>query len=221
MELPDADAEGPAKALAAAASGFVDGNGGQLAEPLVPQNLSMVAWAAARMAPSLKKASKPLVKACTKEAKRRARELSPRDLVDLVWAVAETGLDKPKLLTRFGKTAAGMIDKFNSQELLKLLGLFARAGHDAEELHVAMGTRRDLQYDFPVAIKGGLTVKLEHQPAGRHSVGTGSFSSPLLLLLLLFSLFWSCSFWSSLLSFLLPFMVAARIKLCRRLHPPS
>jgi hypothetical protein len=85
MELGEEEAAAPAKALADAALGYVDsksdrtgdskGDGNGENEPLVPQNLSMVAWAAARLAPSLQAASKyvPLLSLATNPPCQPAR----------------------------------------------------------------------------------------------------------------------------------------------------
>ena len=84
---------------------------------------------------------------------------STRDLSDLAWALgslrpqAEAAAPEAlaKLLPALGSAAAARFHAFNSQELLKTLTAFQRAGGKHERLEAMAGEERALEFDFPPA----------------------------------------------------------------------
>eukprot|EP00927_Polykrikos_kofoidii_P055132 TRINITY_DN49431_c0_g1_i1.p1 TRINITY_DN49431_c0_g1~~TRINITY_DN49431_c0_g1_i1.p1 ORF type:complete len:988 (+),score=167.95 TRINITY_DN49431_c0_g1_i1:50-3013(+) len=111
-----------------------------------PRHLSMILWAFAKV--GVRCPATTL--AITAAASRRVAELGPRDLADIVWAVSFLGLPAAEgFVDAAGRSAKDRSGDFNSQEMLKFLGAFRRAGGD-EVVQRALATeQRQLEYDFP------------------------------------------------------------------------
>lgn len=102
----------------------------------------------------------------------QVRMPSTRDLSDLAWALgslrpqaeacASDALSR--LLPALGEAAADAFDRFNSQELLKLLTAYERAGGECARLAGLASAERTLSYDFPA---------IEETPSRAHGCACG------------------------------------------------
>mmetsp|Transcript_23181 Transcript_23181/g.50884 ORF Transcript_23181/g.50884 Transcript_23181/m.50884 type:complete len:785 (-) Transcript_23181:87-2441(-) len=110
-----------------------------------PQHLSMIAWAFAKV--NMKHL--PLMNAIVNESQDRLREISPRDLTDIVWSVAQLKVKCPKFISAAGEQSVKLLDRFNSQELMRFMAAFKRAGGETGVHSKLMAVQRELQYEFP------------------------------------------------------------------------
>lgn len=102
-----------------------------------------------------------------REARHRLSEFVPRDLTDVVWAIAQTGEKAPKLVKALGEAAKSRLKEFNSQELLRFLGAFRRAGGEAAVQAELASVQHELLYKFP-ALDGLQVTLIAQTPGGRH-----------------------------------------------------
>lgn len=134
---------------------------GRKREGFSPQQLSMLAWSISRLSPR----NTASMSAIVQEAHRRLSEFSPRDLTDLVWAIAKVDLKAPEFLEAAGIVAKTRQADFNSQEQLKFLGAFRRAGGSSSVLRELSSAQQTLEHTF--AGLGGLQVVLTAETPGQ------------------------------------------------------
>ncbi|CAE7826752.1 VCPKMT, partial [Symbiodinium sp. CCMP2456] len=125
--------------------------------------LAVVAWSLARMGV---RESKTL-KAIAEEATQRVSELLPRDVTDIVWALAHAQTPAPGFMASAAGYAKARQSSFGTQELLRFLGAFRRAGGDAEAYAEMTSRQQELRYDFPAL--GGFQVALQAATPGQPS----------------------------------------------------
>ncbi|CAE7569666.1 VCPKMT [Symbiodinium sp. CCMP2592] len=125
--------------------------------------LAVVAWSLARMGI---RESKTL-KFIAEEATQRVSELSPRDVTDIVWALAHSQTPATGFMAAAAGYAKARQSSFGTQELLRFLGAFRRAGGDAEAYAEMTSRQQELHYDFPAL--GGLQVALQAATPGQPS----------------------------------------------------
>lgn len=110
--------------------------------------------------------------AILQEAHRRLSEFSPRDLTDLVWAMAKAEVKAPEFLEAAGVVAKSRQADFNSQELLKFLGAFRRAGGSSSVLGELSSAQQTLEKTFP-DLNGLQVVLTAETPGKRVASGRG------------------------------------------------
>lgn len=128
------------------------------------QQLAVLAWALARMGVK----HHQVLLAIAEEARNRIHDLSLRDITDVVWALAHTGVQDSAFLQVAGQKAKKQQAEFGTQELLRFLGAFRRAGGDTAVQADMASAQRELKYDFPAL--GGVQVALHGEtPGQRHT----------------------------------------------------
>ena len=80
-----------------------------------PQILAMLMWSAAQ----LQMLSKCLANTILKETRARLQEFSPSSITSIVWAFAELGIQRLKLVQKVGEAAYLLIQQFESKECLE------------------------------------------------------------------------------------------------------
>eukprot|EP00435_Cladocopium_sp_Y103_P054561 s421_g17.t2 len=123
-----------------------------------PQQLALLSWSLARMGG--KEELKTLVEALLP----RLSELSPRDVTDVVWALGHAGVRHDEFLQKAGGFASAHQGDFGTQEMLRFLGAFRRAGGEGQLLAEMASKQQQLHYDFPAL---QLEVKLHAETPGQ------------------------------------------------------
>ncbi|CAE7236701.1 VCPKMT [Symbiodinium natans] len=125
--------------------------------------LAVMAWSLARM--GLRENETAALKAIAEEATQRVSDLSPRDVTDIVWALAHAQTPATDFLAVAADYAKARQSAFGTQDLLRFLGAFRRAGGDAEAYAEMASRQQELHYDFPVL--SGLQVALHAETPGQ------------------------------------------------------
>lgn len=126
-----------------------------------PQQMSMLSWAFAKV--GFKDAGMML--AIVRESTERLASFAPRDLTDIVWSLEQLQVRAPKFVNAAGQIAVGKLSNFNTQELMRFMGAFRRAGGDKATQSSMMAVQQKLSYDFP-ALPGAPTIVLLSETPG-------------------------------------------------------
>ncbi|CAK9019885.1 unnamed protein product [Durusdinium trenchii] len=122
------------------------------------QQMAVLAWSLARLG-----AAPATLTAVVEAVAARISELSPRDLTDVVWALGHAGVQHSDFLKQAGHYAQLRRPDFGTQEMLRFLGAFRRAGGDASVQQDLASQQQELVYDFPAM---GLKVTLHAETPG-------------------------------------------------------
>lgn len=123
-----------------------------------PQQLALLGWSLARMG------GKDELKLLVEAVLPRLSELSPRDVTDVVWALGHAGVRHDEFLQKAGSYASSHQADFGTQEMLRFLGAFRRAGGEGQLLAEMASKQQQLHYDFPAL---QLEVKLHAEMPGQ------------------------------------------------------
>ena len=131
-----------------------------------PRHVSNLIWSFA----FLRIENTALVRAVAIEVRRSAHRYNSKDLTTALWAFAEMGVKRRKMLVSIEAAALACLQKkdFNAQSMLKFIGSYERIGGTSETLMSAMAADRELEYTF-----ADLTLHLRSRAPGRSFRNTG------------------------------------------------
>ena len=109
------------------------------------EDLASTAWAFAKA----ERSDSQLFALLARMAEERARDFNVRNLADTACAFAMAGIQKPKMMQKFGARASVLMEQFDPESLQRFLRAYEEAGGKDESWAKAIGSQRVRKYMFP------------------------------------------------------------------------
>ena len=93
-------------------------------------------------------------------AERRLDQFNAQALANTAWAFRRLGIQKPKLMQKFGSAASLLIDQFTTVDLQKFVAAYVWAGGKDESWANAAASPYERKYEFP-AVRLNVSLSMQ------------------------------------------------------------